>query len=136
VGPNFDKARFISATKLKVSGKFDTHAEVIDEVIIRILAIPEGHAAAMTKPMVGDARVGGEDAPLNTIDNLTNGSFEGTLTNGSFEGTVTGPTGSYTVAVGDTVRLIGLSVAIKAPEAPDPPGFETFTWCVSRVVEA
>ena len=127
MGPNFDKARFISATKLKVSGKFDTHAEVIDEVIIRILAIPEGHAAAMTKPMVGDARVGGEDAPLNTIDNLTNGSFEGT---------VTGPTGSYTVAVGDTVRLIGLSVAIKAPEAPDPPGFETFTWCVSRVVEA
>ena len=134
VGPNFDKARLISATKLKVSGEFDTHAEVIDEVIIRILAIPEGHATSMTNPMVGEARVGGEDAPLNTIANLTNGSFEGT---------VTGPTGSYTVAVGDTVRLIGLSVAIKAPDvaikapdAPDPPGFETFTWCVSRVVEA
>ena len=46
------------------------------------------------------------------------------------------------MAVGDTVRLIGVSVAVKAaeakepPEAPDPPGFETFTWCVSRVVEA
>ena len=123
MGPNFDKARLDSATSLVVSGKFDTHAEVIGDVIIRILVVPEGHAAALTNPMVGEATFA---APLTTT---------GGLTNGSFTGTVTGPGGSYTVAVGDTVRLIGVSVAVKAPEAPDPPGFETFTWCVSRVVE-
>ena len=126
MGPNFKKAEFISDTSLKVTGTFDTHSEVIGDVIIRILVIPEGHAAAMTNPMVGQA----ERFTLSTSNNLTSGSFKGT---------VTGPKDSYTVAVGDTVRLIGVSVAVKAaeakepPEAPDPAGFETFTWCVSRV---
>ena len=41
--------------KLKVTGTFDTHSEVIGDVIIRILVIPEGHTASMTNPMVGDA---------------------------------------------------------------------------------
>ena len=52
MGPNFEKAEFISDTSLKVTGTFDTHSEVIGDVIIRILVIPEGHAAAMTNPMV------------------------------------------------------------------------------------
>ena len=41
---------------------------------------------------------------------------------------------------GDKVRVIGLSVAVKAGEPaigsgpPDAPAFQTFTWCVDRTV--
>ena len=44
MGPNFDKVEFLSDTALMVNGTFDTHCEVIDDVVIRILVIPEGHA--------------------------------------------------------------------------------------------
>jgi hypothetical protein len=139
VGPRFEKASFLSSTSLEVNGRFETHAEVIDDVIIRIVVIPEGHIAALTSPMVGEAKVAA--SALTTINVPTTGRPDDKLTYGSFAGTVTVPPGgTYAVAVGDTVRLIGLSVAVKAPDDPvapnsqDPPGFETFTWCVSREV--
>ena len=136
MGPNFTNVRHISATQLEVTGVFDTHGAVIDEVVIRILVIPE-NTVAMVKPMVGEARLSGltTTPPLPTAPPFPPGRTNDTLVTGAFSGVVTAPPNTYTVEIGDPVRIIGIAVAIKAPEAPadpqDPPGFETFTWCVT-----
>src|SRR5207244_3389481 len=102
MGPNFDKARFVSPVSLEVSGTFDTHAEVFEDVIVRILVVPEGHSVALTNPMVGEARFAAPD-PISVP---TAGRADDKLTSATFTAQVTGPSSAYIVAVGDRVRII------------------------------
>jgi len=140
MGPNFQDVNFVSPTSVDVTGTFDTHATVFGDVIVRILVIPFNDsdptktAAALQNPMVGQTVVGPSNPgfPLTTTPPLTTGSFAGTAS--------VAP-GHYTVAPGDKVRLIGITVAVKAPDVAtpptpqDPPAFETFTWCVTRTIQ-
>ena len=54
------------------------------------------------------------------------GTVADVVSRGRFSATVAGSG----LAVGATVRAIGLAVAVKRADPPDPPAFETFTWCV------
>ena len=133
IAPKFNDVNWLSGASVDVTGEFATHESVIDYVFIRILVIPDGTdpavpSPALTKPMVGDAKV----STFTTTGSIQTGTFSGQVNAPSNPG--------YTVARGERVRVIGIAVAIKAPEtavAPepqDPPGFETFTWCVGRTI--
>jgi hypothetical protein len=54
------------------------------------------------------------------------------ITRGTFSAIIPGSG----LTEGAKVRGIGLAVAVKAADSPDPPAFETYTWCVNLKVEA
>jgi hypothetical protein len=127
MGPNFFNLRLInSGADLEVSGTFDTHGDVIDDVLIRFLIIPNTIPAALTGPIVGTATI--------PHDDLNPGPQSCRITSGNFSATVPN---NYGLAADDKARAIGITVAVKAVDPPGPvdpqdaPAFETFTWCVN-----
>ena len=104
---------------LKVEGPFVTDGEVLGDVYVRFLIIADGS----TKPVFGLAKV----ANLRT----TNPGTSKAITTGTFRKRVPGSG----LKGGTKVRGVGLSVAVKHADHPDPPALETFTWCVDLVVE-
>ncbi len=133
MGPNLSNPVLLSTGDLQVEGTFDTHGEVLDDVLIRFVLIPDGHPEALTDPLAGSAVIA--NAALTQPDpacRIQHGIFSATVPN------------KFGLAVGAKVRGIGLSVAVKRsdprgptePPIQDPPAFETFVWCLNLVVEA
>lgn len=137
-GPKFDDAVLNPDNSIEVSGQFDTHADVIGDVIVGFLIIPDGVAGALMDPIVGEAKL---NRGVLTKTAASAGNSEVFITSGRFTTTVNNKFG-LTIEDGKpppSLRIIGLSVAIKAPdgaEPNDPPGFETYTWCVNRKLVA
>ena len=139
MGPNFKDPVLVNPNLLKVEGTFDTHGEVIGNVMIGFLIIPDQIDDALTEPIVGILELQHADLATTSPDpakpdvKITTGSFvKADVSNGV-----------YHLGVDAKVRVIGLSVAVKAGEPatggrlrPDAPAFETFTWCVDRKVVA
>jgi hypothetical protein len=125
---NFNKlALRNNGRKLEVGGVFVTHGDVIGDVTVRFVLIPENVPAALTDPIMGTARI--RNVPL-----LASGSG---IRQAAF---ATQVNNKFNLSKGKTVRGIGIAVAVKVPdlaESPknqDPPAFETFTWCVNLKV--
>jgi hypothetical protein len=116
MGPKFDKIALLANGKLLVEGPFETHGEVVDDVFVRIVIVAE-HATPLE-------RFG--TATLRKSEVSKCGTGDDVLSRGRFKGTVDGSG----LQVGDTVRAIGLSVAAKRADPPDPSAFEAFNWCV------
>ena len=116
MGPRFDKIELLAGGGLLVEGPFETHGEVIDDVIVRFLVIGEGHAA----PIFGTATLANSALTKSGTD-------PDVVSRGRFSATVAGSG----LAVDAKVRAIGLAVAVKRAAPHDPPAFETFTWCVT-----
>ena len=120
------KTQSCDGDELEVAGPFDTHGEVLDDVVVRFLIIPDGS----NTPIFGTAKIPNDElknvtAPIET----THAEDERSITSGTFRKTVDVHTEAS--RVGDQVRAIGLSVAVKKADGHDPPAFETFTWCVT-----
>jgi hypothetical protein len=115
MGPRFDKIALLPDGKLLVEGPFETHGEVVDDVVVRF---------AIAADAIPRERFG--IAILHKSSLATSGTAADLISRGRFSGTVSGSG----LAVGNTVRAIGLSVAPKRADSPDPSAFETFTWCV------
>jgi hypothetical protein len=115
MGPKFDRIALLANGKLVVEGPFETHGDVVADVFVRIV-------------IVADAR------PLERFGTATlrksavskSGTGDDVISRGRFSGTVDGSG----LEVGDTVRAIGLSIAAKRADPPDPSAFEAFNWCV------
>jgi hypothetical protein len=116
VGPKFDKIVLLASGKLLVEGPFETHGEVVDDVFVRIVIVAED-----ATPL---ERFGTATLPKSDVS--TSGTGDDMLSRGRFSGTVDGSG----LEVGDTVRAIGLSVAAKRADPPDPSAFEATQWCV------
>ena len=114
MGPKFDKIALDNG-KLIVEGPFETHGEVVDDVVVRIVIVVD----ATPRERFGTATL-----PKSAM--TTSGKGDDMVSRGRFSGTVNGKG----VEVGATVRAIGLSVAPKRADHPDPSAFETFNWCV------
>ena len=141
MGPNFKDPVLVNPTQLKVEGTFDTHGEVIGNVMIGFLIVPDGRERALTEPIVGIVELPNAELTTTSPDpadptvKVTTGEFvKADVSNAA-----------YDLGVNAEVRVIGLSVAVKAGEPPAPgsdrtrpdaPAFETFTWCVDRKVVA
>lgn len=115
MGPKFDKIELLANGKVLVEGPFETHGEVVDDVLVRFLIIEDG------KP---DAIAGTATLPKSAV--TKSGTGDDVLSRGTFSATVP----ASGLAKGATVRAIGILVAVKRADHPDPPAFETFTWCV------
>jgi len=115
MGPRFDKIELLASGDLVVEGPFETHGEVVDDVVVRFVIA----ADAIPRERFGIATV-------HKSSLATSGTAADLISRGRFSGTVSGSG----LAVGNTVRAIGLSVAPKRADPPDPSAFETFTWCV------
>lgn len=126
MGPRFKNPELLANGDLKVEGTFDTHGDVIGDVMVRFLIAGEGPGQT-TSPILGTATL---DHAALTRSSHPNGDV---ITHGEFSATVPN---SFGVTGGEEVRGIGLAVALKSADPPDPPAFETFTWCVTLVVEA
>ena len=113
MGPKFDKIALSQTAKLLVEGPFETHGEVIDDVVVRILIRGEGITAPEPSPLRHWADLIG-DSPAQPPHST---------------GAVQYQRAGSGLAVGRKVLAIGLSVAERA-DHPDPSAFETFTWCV------
>ena len=137
-GPNFKDPVLVSPLQLKIEGTFDTHGEVIGNVMIGYLIVPDLIDEALTEPIVGIVELLHADLTTTTPDpakpdvKITSGDFvKADVSNAQ-----------YNLGVNAKVRVIGLSVAVKAGAPPvgtgrqDAPAFETFTWCVDRRVIA
>jgi hypothetical protein len=128
----FDKLVLRSDGKLDVHGVFDTDGDVIDEVMVRFVLIPDETPAALSNPIVGTATIGASGlAPLGSAPAIQHAEFEETIDN------------LFDLRPDAKVRGIGIAVAVKRSDPPvppsthqDPPGFETFTWCVNLKVTA
>jgi hypothetical protein len=116
MGPKFDRIAVLANGDLLVEGPFETHGEVIDDVVVRFLIMGEGQTA----PIFGTAT-------LATSGLTKSGTAPDVVSRGRFSATVT----DSRLTAGTKVRGIGLSVAVKRADPPDPPAFETFTWCVN-----
>ena len=116
VGPKFDKVVLLPSGKLLVEGPFETHGEVVDDVFVRIVIVAED-----ARPL---ERFGTATLPKSDVS--TSGRGDDVLSRGRFSGTVDGSG----LEVGDTVRVIGLSVAAKRADPPDPSVLEASNWCV------
>src|SRR3954471_5159069 len=119
----FDKLQLIGPNELLVEGPFETHGDVIGDVTVKILIIRDGQNS---DPKFAIATVTPEP-PDPTKPGLFTGRFSAIVEAPGF------------FRRDDEVRAIGISVALKttpptAPVPPDPPSFETFTWCVGRKV--
>jgi len=114
MGPKFDKIALLANGDLLVEGPFETHGQVVDDVVVRIvIAADRSPREHYGTAWVHKAGVAMSAAP----DSVSHGRFS-TLMSGS------------DLHVGDKVRAIGLSVALKRADPPDPSAFETFTWCM------
>ena len=114
MGTKFDKI-FLADGDLHVEGPFETHGEVVDDVVVRFVIA----ADASPRERFGIAIVDKSSLAMS-------GTATDRISRGRFSGTVSGSG----LAVGNTVRAIGVSVAPKRADHPDPSAFETFTWCV------
>jgi len=136
MGPNFKDPVRRSATQLEVEGSFDTHGEVIGNVMIGFLIIPADNTEALTEPITGIVTLTNDQLTTRTPDandadvKITSGEFVKADVSNTFD-----------LREGDKVRVIGLAVAVKAGEPavggngpPDAPAFQTYTWCVDRKV--
>jgi hypothetical protein len=116
MGPRFNKIALLGNGDLLVEGPFETHGEVVDDVLVRFLIIPDG----------SPNKISGT-ATLAKSAVITSGPPPDVVSKGTFSATVPGSG----LAVGVEVRAIGILVAVKRADPPDPPAFETFTWCVT-----
>ena len=133
MGPNFLNPEILASGQLRVAGTFDTHGEVIDDVVIRFVLIPEGNLAALTAPLVGTATIAHGDLTKPCGDDVAcrihHGDWHADVPN------------QFSLSAGAKLRAIGLAVALKRADPPgpvnaqDPPAFETFTWCVNVEVQ-
>ena len=132
MGPNFANPVLDSDGNLVVSGTFDTHGSVIDDVLVRFLIIPEGNIAALTDPLVGTATI--PNASLTPVG----GDPACKIQHGNWSATVPNKFG---LPAGAKARGIGISVAVKRSDPPGPvnsqdaPALEAFTWCVNLEVQ-
>jgi hypothetical protein len=123
MGPKFRDPILLPNGKLEVEGPFETDGEVLDKVVVRFLIIPdESKTPIFGTATIARLRIFRPD-PTKPDLAITRGTFRATVPN------------SAGLRVGDRVRAIGLSVAVKRADSPDPPAFETFTWCVTREVK-
>ena len=123
----FDKLVRLGEGKLEVGGVFATHGDVIGEVTVRFVLIPDDIHAALTAPIMGTATIIDVSRPAGSE-----------ISQALFTKEVDDP---FFLTPGTKVRGIGIAVAVKAPDPPaspsdhpDPPAFETFTWCVNLKV--
>ena len=135
MGPNFKDPVLVDPDTLKVEGQFDTHGEVIGNVMVGFLIIPDQMPDALSAPISGLIEMPASSLTKRAPD-PANPDVE--VTTGTFVKADVSNT-QYRVGVGHKVRVIGLSVAVKrgAPRPvgpPDAPAFETFTWCVDRTI--
>jgi hypothetical protein len=125
MGPKFSNPVLLPTGQLQIGGVFDTHGEVVEDVLIRFLLIPDDMPIALTEPIIGTATIA--NAAL-----ASRGDPDSTVTHGEFSETVENKFG---LRAGHRARGIATSIAVKASDAPDPPAFETFTWCVNVEVQ-
>jgi len=116
MGPKFTKIALDADGNLLVEGPFEIHGRVVDDVVVRYLIMAPGNP----EPIVA-----GTTTLLKSAV-TTSGADPDVVSKGTFSATVPGSG----LAVGADVRAIGISVAVKRADPPDPPAFETFTWCV------
>jgi hypothetical protein len=129
MGPKFNDP-ILRGDELEVSGPFDTHGEVLDDVVVRFLIIKDGS----NDPIFGTAKIPHnqlKDCPCPDCGDQApeDRAVPAQITSGTFSKTV--DVRNRGIRVGDRVRAIGLSVAVKKADGDDPPAFETFTWCVT-----
>ena len=115
MGPRFDTIALVAGGKVLVKGPFETHGEVVDDVVVRFLIIEDG------KP---DPITGTTTLPPTALPQ--SGTGDDVISRGEFSATVA----ASGLAKDATVRAIGILIAVKRADPPDPPAFETFTWCV------
>jgi hypothetical protein len=123
----FDKLVRLGDGKLEVGGVFVTHGDVIGEVTIRFVLIPDRIHAALTDPIRGTATI--STVPRDPTSDISQASFTAEVED------------PFDLEPDKVVRGIGIAVAVKKPDPPvppsdrpDPPAFETFTWCVDLKV--
>ena len=122
----FDKLVRLRPKEFEVGGVFVTHGGVIGDVTIRFVLIPDREPKARTNPIVGTATI--DNAPSDPKSGISETRFTAEANHSSLD-----------PQPGTVVRGIGIAVAVKKPDPPDsssndhpdPPGFETFTWCVN-----
>jgi hypothetical protein len=127
MGPKFNDP-ILDGGDITVSGPFETHGRVVDDVVVRFLVV--GDTAAQT--IIGTATLPNVNL-TRTTRSIGGGLPDLELTRGDFSVTVPN---SARFKVDDKVRGIGLSAVLKAGDGTDPPAFETFTWCVNLTVAA
>jgi len=147
MGPKFHDLKLLDNGKLEVSGPFDTHGEVLDDVVVRFLIIPADHDEESRTNQDEESRTNSDEEsriiygtatiPNNALERCQCSDCErlsrgAQITSGTFRKIVDNRPG---LEVGDHVRAIGLSVAVKKADGHDPPAFETFTWCVTVKVK-
>lgn len=128
-GGRFDQLVRLGDGTLEVGGVFVTHGDVIGEATVRFVLIPDDNHAALEAPIMGTATI-------KEVLRLPNSE----LSEARFTTKVDDP---FDLEPDTKVRGIGIAVAVKASDPPDPPSsrpdppaFETFTWCVNlRVSE-
>jgi hypothetical protein len=129
MGPKFYDP-VLRGNDLEVSGPFETHGAVVDDVLVRFV-ISSGPTAPS---IIGTATIDKATLdPLTAIPTGLTGADELEITRGTFSATVSNTSG---LNIGDKVRGIGIAVVLKGAPSPEPPAFETFTWCVNLVVKA
>ena len=128
MGPKFNDLMLLGNGKLEVSGPFDTHGEVLDDVVVRFLIIADDKQTIFGTATIPNDKLAPCSAPIvNTHPVRTRNHKRDVQRDRRHD---------PGLRVGDRVRAIGLSVAVKKADGHDPPAFETFTWCVTvKVVE-
>ena len=121
MGPRFERLQLDANGNLTVEGPFETYGEVIGDVAVRFLIIGKERTTidSTTTVTAAPPATFGSGPGVSPASSVL-------ITSGRFSATV--PASDF--AVGDEVRAIGLAVAVKKAH-PDPPAFETFTWCVN-----
>jgi hypothetical protein len=127
MGPKFDDPILLPNGKLKVEGPFETYGEVLDDVVVRFLIVPD----RSKHPIFGTAKIAKDRLRIFRPNPPDPKNPNAAITSGRFSATVVPNPG---LRPGDDVRAIGLSVAVKRAD-PDPPAFESFTWCVTVKVQ-
>jgi hypothetical protein len=122
MGPKFENP-ILDGNDLEVRGPFDTHGDVLDDVVVRFLIIKDGS----NTPIFGTAKIPNNELKKCECPDCEDQALGAKITSGTFSKTVR----NQGLRVGDRVRAIGLSVAVKKADGHDPPAFETFTWCVT-----
>ena len=96
MGPNFDKIERLANGDLLVEGPFETHGEVVDDVLVRIVISHDGIGRYRTATVLNSAVT-------------TSGTAPDVISRARFSTTVSVPG----IAVGAKVRAIALSVDLK-----------------------